>query len=66
MDAFERCSKKLDDINKRLCAQLDQVAANLREIRRYNQQTAFIVLVLWGFGLPLTFLGAVIWIARTH
>lgn len=42
---------EINEIVKRF----DDVAIKLSEIRQYNRNTALIVILLWGIGLPLTF-----------
>ena len=52
MDAADRCIQKCDEL-----------LATLREIRRYNHNTAIIVMILWGLGLPVVVFGSLIWAA---
>lgn len=42
-----------------------KIDQTISEIRRYNYNTATIVLVLWGLGLPLSFLGTIIVLSLT-
>lgn len=63
-DAAERCSKKLDDIIEKLGSQCDGLLADLREIRRYNQNTLLIIMVVWCLGIPAALFGSLIWVAH--
>lgn len=56
MDATERLCAKLDDGMRELDVLFKDIHTNLDEIRRINTSTILWMILLWGIGLPLTFL----------
>lgn len=55
MNSFDRCVEKLDEIQRKVTA-----------MRRHNANTMLILILLWGIGLPLTFLITFTIVARMH
>jgi len=61
MDAFERCSQKLDKINDDLLPKMNHIITDIRAIGTYQRDTGRLVIILWGLGWLLALLGSILW-----
>jgi hypothetical protein len=62
MDEIDRMCSKLDDAAKKI----DEIGAKVRESRQYNQNTAMLVIILWGVGLPVVLFVSMLYAAMRY
>jgi hypothetical protein len=55
----------LDNKVQQISDECDRIRDKLSDMRRYNRNTALLVAWLWGLGLPLSFLVAILYLSRS-